>query len=135
MKRVSNFARFAAIRTSQPSAMFMPAPTAAPLTAAIVGSGRARDAQEPFVDGAKPGSVARAAEVAEVGARAERRRRARDDDRADVLVGFDVVHRRDDLVDHREGERVSAVGIVERERRDTISDVDMHEGHAGSLSP
>ena len=29
----------AAMRTSQPSAMFIPAPTAAPLTAAIVGSG------------------------------------------------------------------------------------------------
>ena len=48
---------------------------------------------------------------------------------------LDLVHRRDDLVDHREGERVPAVGIVEGEGRDTISDVDMHEGHAGSLSP
>ena len=35
--RVSNFARRAAMRTSHPSAMFIPAPTAAPLTAASVG--------------------------------------------------------------------------------------------------
>ncbi|MGA1505216.1 MAG: hypothetical protein ACO37V_01430 [Ilumatobacteraceae bacterium] len=35
----SNLALFAAMRTSQPSAKFMPAPTAAPFTAAIVGSG------------------------------------------------------------------------------------------------
>src|SRR6478609_11774248 len=37
--RVSNLARRAARRTSQPSARFMPAPTAAPLTAASVGNG------------------------------------------------------------------------------------------------
>ena len=38
-KRVSNLARRAAMRTSQPSARFIPAPTAAPFTAASVGSG------------------------------------------------------------------------------------------------
>ena len=38
-KRVSNLALRAAMRTSQPSARFMPAPTAAPFTAASVGSG------------------------------------------------------------------------------------------------
>ncbi len=36
--RVSNRARRAAIRTSHASARFIPAPTAAPLTAATVGS-------------------------------------------------------------------------------------------------
>ena len=38
-KRVSSLAVSATMRTSQPSARFMPAPTAAPLTAASVGSG------------------------------------------------------------------------------------------------
>ena len=39
MKRVSNLARRPAMRTSHPRARFIPAPTAAPLTAAIVGNG------------------------------------------------------------------------------------------------
>ena len=112
----------------------MPAPTAAPFDRGDRGERRPGDTQEPLVDRAEPGPVTGVDEVAEVGTRAERRRRAGDDDCTDALVLLDGIHRRDDLVDHGKGERVPAIGIVERHGRDAICDVDMHEGHAGSLS-
>ncbi len=60
----------------------------------------AGDAQEALVDVAEARPVG-GRQVAEVGAGAERRRRAGDDDRADGLVGLEGVHRGDDLGDHR----------------------------------
>ena len=77
---------------------------------------RAPDPQEALVDRAQPVAWSRAAgraEVAEVGAGAERGRRAGDDDGADVGVGFEPVEGGDDLVDQLEGQGVAALGVVE----------------------
>ena len=77
----------------------------------------AGDPQEPLVDRAEA-LLGRLGEVAEVRAGAERRRGAGDDDRADDVVGLDLVHRGDDLGDHRRGQRVALGRVVEGERGD-----------------
>ena len=130
---MSNLARRAAIRTSQPRARFMPAPTAAPLTAASVGQRAAGDAQEALVDAAEAAAVG-LPEVAEVRSGAERRWCSGHDDGTDRLVGLDRVHGGDDLGDHRSGQRVAFVGVVERERGHAVGDIGQDQGHAGSLS-
>ena len=73
------------MRTSAASARLSPAPTAAPLTAAIVGSVQLRDGEEAVVD--RPQAVlGRLAERGQVGARAERLARPGDDEGVHVGV-------------------------------------------------
>ena len=85
-KRASNRAEAPAIRTSQQSARLKPAPTAGPFTAATVGRRAVADREEAVVDRANVETASRPLidfERAHVGARAERRRRPGDDERAD----------------------------------------------------
>ena len=82
------------------------------------GSGAAADAEEPLVDRrAAPGSPPPWSlirpRLLDVGAGAERGRRAGDDERADVVVGLELVDGGDDLVDELGGQRVAPVGVVE----------------------
>ena len=97
---------------------------------------RAADPEEALVDRRAGSSAAPAgAEVAEVGAGAERGRRAGDDDRADAVVGLERVEGGDDLVDHRRGERVAALGVVEgRRRRRRRRPRARDQAHCGSSS-
>ncbi len=88
----------------------------------------AGDAQESFVDRAEAGLVG-LGEVAEVGAGAERRRGAGDHDRTDRWVGLDLVHRRDDLGDHRRGERVALRRVVQGQRGDAFGTGHDYERH------
>ena len=70
----------------------------------------------------EPGALGRP-EVPQVRPGAERGRRTGDDDRADTVVGFERVEGVDDLVDHRGGERVALVRVVERDGGDPVGDV------------
>ena len=89
----------------------------------------AGDAQEPLVDVAEARAVGRP-QVAEVGAGAEGRRRPGDDERADRLVTLDLVHRRRDVGDHRGGEGVALLGVIERQGGDAVTDVGADQCHA-----
>jgi len=92
---------------------------------------RPGDAQKPVVDRVQARSVG-LAEAAQVGARAERRRRASDNDRADGLVGLEGVERRHDLVDHRAGQGVAAVRIVQRDDGDPAVYFHTNQGHSAA---
>src|SRR6266511_4331373 len=67
----------------------------------------------------------RRGQAADVGAGAERRRRAGHDERADALVVLEPVDGSDDLADEFRGQGVAAVGFVEREDRDAIALLDV----------
>ena len=88
----------------------------------------AGDPEEALVDVAEAAAVG-LLEIAEVGTGAEGGRRPGDHDRTDRFVGLEHVHRGDDLVDHRPRERVALVGIVERERADTVGDLGENQSH------
>ena len=106
----------------------MPAPTAAPLTAAKRRKRASGDAQEAFVDRTEAG-LAGLGQIAEVGAGAKGRRGTGDNDRSDRRIGLDLVHRGDDLVDHCGGQRVAFGGVVEGQRGHTFGTRDEHERH------
>ena len=90
------------------------------------GQRAAGDAQESLVDRAE--ALPRGfREIAEVRAGAERGRRPGDDHGADRLVGFERLHRGDDLGDQRSGHGVALVGVVERECGDAVGDVGEHQ--------
>jgi hypothetical protein len=89
---------------------------------------RAAHAQEALVD--RPEALALGlAEVAEVGARAERGRRAGDDDRPDPVVGLQAVERLDDVGDELVVQRVAALRVVQRDDRDALlaADLDLQQ--------
>ncbi len=92
----------------------------------------AGDAEESLVDVAQRRSI-RFGQVSELGAGAERRRCAGDDDGADSFVGLELVHRVDDCGDHVGGEHVAPVGIVQRQGGHTIGDRGFDEAHLSSL--
>ena len=87
---------------------------------------RSGDADEALVDTAQAAAL-RAAEVRQVGAGAERWRRAGDDDGAYVVIRLETVHRFDDLVDHRQVQRVAPLGVVERDNGDAVADLDVDQ--------
>ena len=89
----------------------------------------AGDAQEPLVDASQAVPVG-LRQVAQVGPGTERRRLPGDDDRADRLVGLELVHRRHDLVDHRGRQRVALVGVVERQGGHPVDGLGKHVRHA-----
>ena len=88
----------------------------------------ASDSKKAFVDGATS-CFARFGQIAEVGTGAEGRRRTCYNDRSDGFVAFDLVHRRDDLVDHFLGQGVAFGRIVEGQRGHTVGLRDDYEGH------
>jgi hypothetical protein len=124
------------IRTSQASARFTPAPTAAPLTAATVRAVAHRE--EAVVDAVHVAGVAlalflRATHRRQAGhhsARAERGRRARDHDGADAVVGLDRLDCADDLAHELAAQGVAPLCVVEGEHRHPVAvfDVQWHSG-------
>ena len=68
----------------------------------------------------------------QVGARAECRGCAGDDDRADALVSLEPVEGLDDLVDHLEIERVAPLRVVKRDDRDAVGDFGSNKSHAST---
>src|SRR5437773_1221205 len=75
--------------------------------------------------------VERGAAGAEVGARAERAPRARDDHRPDAVIVVGAVPRLVELSQHRGRHRVEPVRAVQRDRADAVGDLvaDLAEGH------
>jgi hypothetical protein len=82
------------------------------------------------------GPVERAAAALQVRAGAEAAPRAGDHDGAHVVVRVRGVQRLDQLAAHRGGERVQALGPVERDREDVVLDLveDLLELHAPLLA-
>src|SRR5262245_13107636 len=93
------------------------------------GKRAAVDAEEAVVDRRQRAAVlvpaAHGTERPHVGTRAERRGRARDDDRADTVVILEAVDGGDDLADELRRERVPPFGIVEGEHGDALAPLDV----------
>ena len=113
-----------AMRTSQASARFMPAPAAAPLTAAMIGFGQSRIAR---IVRSRIGRPSRRRPLAalrlalvhrlHVAARAEAPSRAGDDEHAHLRVGRGA-ERLVEVLAQRVAERVQPLGAVQGERGD-----------------
>src|SRR5207302_8009343 len=97
--------------------------------------------QEPYVDRSHAGLAASAGralaaglQVREVGAGAERGRRAGHDDRGDAgVLGLEVLEGGDDAL-HRVGvQHVAPVGIVEGQHANAVGDLDAY-AHSGFLT-
>ena len=86
------------------------------------------DAQEAFIDSTETG-FAGFGEVAEVGACTERGRCSGDHDGTDPRVCFDLVHGFHDLADHRRGERVALLRVVEGQSGDAFGTGHDYERH------
>jgi hypothetical protein len=79
-----------------------------------------RHGEKAGVDRPQPLLVGRA-ERGEVGAAAERRRRTGDHHRAHALVALALGDQLGQPRGHRQGQRVAAIGIVQRDDRDTAA--------------
>jgi len=95
---------------------------------------RTSNTKEPFIDHAEA-LTGGLGEVAEVGSGTECRWRSGDDHGPDVVVGFETIHRSENLFDHRVRHRVAFVRIVERQRGDAVGDVGEYEGHRPIMPP
>ena len=107
-------------------------PAHAPLIAAIIGLGML----ERVVHRASPRSHELAGgrgllQRGHVHSRAERAPGAGDDDRPDRGVGRRFIEAREVLVLHRDAPRVLPVGVVQRDGRDAVGDVVVHEISVG----
>src|SRR3989440_1882706 len=87
------------------------------------------EAEEALVDGRESAAIlvtpAHRSERADVGARAERGRRARHDEATDPVVVLEPVDTVHDLLNEVHRERVAAIRVVEREHGDALAPLEM----------